>query len=288
MSATPTTSPPQLDIFELASLNGENIRSRYDAARDSAGASVELLDRFCARVEREGRMSINTRSKRLLAMLRSSSFPNPYEEARERARSEGGDSEKYLQEQQNSWYRKRVTFDRSFVGGESIRYASLNIGGGGLSYYGLYCLILREPSVGDLVALLPDNSLKLCMDEREALDEVTLRRELAPWHHRHHLAACKHARDVVNVLEASWPVMMCCTIVTPEGWQDSFIEILLGAPVKLQAVVEIRIAQDRLAELTFKLLSDTLTDPEKTELDNRIVVFEELKKHGLDGLCQQV
>jgi hypothetical protein len=36
------------------------------------------------------------------------------------------------------------------------------------------------------------------------------------------------------------------------------------------------------------LLSDTLTDPEKTELDNRIVVFEELKKHGLDGLCQQV
>lgn len=288
MSATPITPVHQLNIFEIASLNDENIRNRYDTARDSAGEAIEALERFCARVERDGRMSINTRSKRLLAMLRSGSFPNPYEEARERARLEGGDSERYLQEQQGSWYRKRVTFERSLVGGETLRYASLNIGGGGLSYYGLYCLVIRDPSEGDLVALLPANSLMLCMNEHDELDETTLRRELASWRRRHHLTASKHAHEVASVPEDSWSNMVCHAIQTPEGCKESFVEILLGMPITSQIIIEIRIAQERLDDLTFKLLNDSLTEPERVELSNRIEVFEELKKHGLDSLCRQV
>jgi len=283
VSAVPP--PPQkLDLYELARLNGDSMRERYERARDGSAELAGAVERFCQRVERDGRISINARSSRLLSMLRNGYYPNPHDEAHERARREGGESEEYLKRQQGDFYLKRVTFERSFVEGESFRYASLNIGGAGLSYYGIYCMVLRDPAEDERVALLPANSLRRFMSDEPRLDEAALRHEVAPWPHRHHLAACKHSHEVAGIPDSAWPTMMCHATATVE----SFVEIILGSPVTPQSLVQIRVDEVRLDELVAKLVLDTLSDAERTEVSTRLEVLEELAKHELDTLYQAV
>lgn len=275
---------PKLDLYDLARKNADNLHARYEQAQKKAAGTTDALERFCSQVQRAGRVSINTRSARLLSMLRKGYYPNPYDEARERAQREGGDSEEYLKQQQHDYYLKRVTFERSFVDGESFRYASLNIGGPGLSYYGLYCLVLRDPTQDDRAALLPANSLKRFMNDEPRLDEVALRQEVAPWSHRHYLAACKHAHEVAQIPDHAWPTMMCHATETVE----SFMEIILGSPIVPQAVIEIRIDETRFNDLVDKLVMDTLSDAERTEVSARVEVFEELARQQLDSLYKAV
>ncbi len=274
----------KLDLYELARLNGDSMRERYEQVRDGSSGDADAVERFCQQVERDGRVSINARSARVLSMLRNGSYPNPYDEARERARREGGDSEEYLKQQQGDFYPKRVTFDRSFVDGESFRYASLNIGGAGLSYYGLYCLVLCDPGDGDRSALLPANSLKLFMNDEPRLDAAALRREVAPWPNRHHLAACKHAREVARIPDAGWLRMMCHATETDE----SFVEVILGSPVTPQALIEVRVDEARLGDLVAGAVTGALTGSERTELMARLEVLEKLAKHKLDTLYRAV
>ncbi len=283
VTATPAL-PPTLDIYELARQNGENIRKRYETTRDRAGDTAEVLERFCERVQRDGRVSISAKSTRLLWMLRKGYYPNPYDEARERARDQGGDTEEYLKQQQGDYYLKRVTFDRSFVDGENFRYASLNIGGGGLAHYGLYCIVIRDPAAGERAALLPANSLKRFMHDPAELDVSALQREVAAWPDRHHLTALKHAHEIAEVPEHSWSQMMCHASKEP----DCFVEIILGSPVTPPLIAEIRVDKQRLHELMTNLLSDTLTDSERTELNTRLEVFEELANHKLDMFYREV
>lgn len=281
----PEADPPaKLDLYELARLNGDSMRERYEQLRDGSPGGSDVMERFCQRVERDGRVSINTRSARLLWMLRNGYYPNPHDEARERARREGGDSEDHLRRQQGDFYRKRVTFERSFVDGESFRYGALNMGGAGLSYYGLYCLVLRDPDDGELAALLPANSLMRFMNDELFLDASALKREVAPWPNRHHMAACKHVRDVASIPDAAWPTMICHTTEMDE----SFVEIILGSPVTPQALIELRVDKARLDDLVAGLVTGALTSYERTELMARLEVFEELTKHNLDSLIKEV
>ena len=280
--------PLRLDLYELAQANGDDMRQRYLQARDESAAAADAVERFCERVERDGRVSINTRSKRLLWMLRNGYYPNPHDEARERARLEGGDSEEYLKQQQGSWYHKRVRFERSFKDGESFRYAALNIEGTGLSYYGLYCLVLRDPQ-DELAALLPANSLKrFVYDEggEPRLDEAAIRREVSSWPHRHHLAACKHADDVASTPAVEWPKMMCHATAEKE----SFVEIILGSGVTPRDLKEVRVdkASGRYVDLVAGLASGKVTDAERTEALARVEVLEELQRLQLDKLYTEV
>lgn len=277
----------RLDLYELARQNSDNMRERYAQARAGAAEAADAVERFCQRVERHGRASINTRSARLLWMLRHGYYPNPHDEAREQARLEGGDSEEYLKRQQGTYYRRRVLFERSFEDGEKFRYASLNIEGTGLSYYGPYCLVLRDPTDSDLAALLPANSLeRFVYDEggEPRLDEASLRREVSPWLNRHHLTACKHVGDVAGTPDAEWPKMMCHAT----NDKESFVEIILGSPVTPGNLTEVRVEKSnvRLDDLIAGTVTDTLTDAERTELMARLEVLEELKRLQLDILTE--
>ena len=74
--------PAKLDLYELARRNGDAMRARYEQVRDGSDGSsgvADAVDRFCQRVERDGRVSINTKSVRLLSMLRNGYYPNPHD-----------------------------------------------------------------------------------------------------------------------------------------------------------------------------------------------------------------
>ena len=103
--------PERLNLYELARLNGDSMRERYQQTRHRSAGAADAVERFCQRVEREARACIITRSGRLLWMVRNGYYPNPHSDARERARREGGDSEEYLKRQQGAYYRKRVMFE---------------------------------------------------------------------------------------------------------------------------------------------------------------------------------
>jgi hypothetical protein len=280
--------PAKLNIYVLARQNGANMRERYQQAHNGAAGAAVAMERFCQRVEHDGHASINAKSRRLLSMLRTGYYPNPYDEARERANQEGGDSEEYLRQQQTTYYHKRVAFDRAFEDGETFRYASLNIGGPGLSYYGPYCLVVRDPTDGEPAALLPANSLALFVRDDGAgpqIDEPALRQEIAPWPNRHHLTACKHAHSVASTPDSEWPTMMCHAT----GEAESFVEVILGSRITPQTLTEIRVeASGRLDDLVARSVTDALTDAERVELTVRLEVMEALKQHQLDGLYREV
>lgn len=280
----PREPAPKLNLYELARLNADYMRERYERVRDESSETTEIVERFCQRVERDGRVSINTKSLRLLSMLRNGYYPNPHDEARERARHEGGDSEDYLKQSQSGFYQKRVTFERSFVDGENFRYGALGIAGTGLAFYGLYCLVLHSPHGDDRLALLPANSLKRFMCDDFRMDTEALQREVAPWPNRHHLAAHKHAHEVPHCPESAWPTMMCYAAANAE----SFIEVILGSPVTPQHLAEIRFDVARLNELIAKLVDNTASASERTEMIARDAVFEELTKNNLDALYREV
>src|SRR5262245_12479311 len=103
--------PTRLKMYELARQNGDSMRERYQQLRGGSAGAANAVERFCQRVERDGRSTINTRSARLLWTLRNGYYPNPHDEARERARKEGGDSEEYLKQQQGTYYHRRITFE---------------------------------------------------------------------------------------------------------------------------------------------------------------------------------
>jgi hypothetical protein len=278
-------SSPPYDLYDLARLNGNSLLQRYERKRLENPKVAKIVERFCQRVEHDGHVSINTKSTRLISMLRKGYYPNPHDEARERAELEGGDSEAYLKEQQGAYYTKRTTFERSFRDGERFRYAALNIAGAGLSYYGLYCLIVRAPTEGDRIALLPANSLKRFMLNEHQLNIEKLKAEIAPWPNRHHLTACKHSDEVVQTAESEWPTMMCHASEATEN----FIEIIVGSAVRPEDLIEIRGDKVRLGELMEKLIKDyALSAFERAEIEMREAVFKELQSHGLDALYREV
>lgn len=262
------------------------MRERYEAQR-ATSAHAPLVERFCRQVEQEARATINAKSVRLLWMLRNGYYPNPHDEARERAQKDGGSSEDYLREQQGSYYLRRVAFERSFKDGEQFRYASLNLGGTGLAYYGPYCLVLRDPIEQEPAALLPANSLQRFVRgdaEHPQIDEDGIHREVSAWPNRHHLATCKHADDLAATPAHDWPKMMCHAT---DG-EECFVEVILGFAIAPDRLVEMRVGRGRLDELMAAAATGTLRDDERVEYVQRLEVLEALRTRGLSALYVEV
>jgi hypothetical protein len=256
----------ELDLFVMARGNTEHLASECEG---HTGAMLE----FAESVIQQGRLSVTMRFERLRDFLEGGRYLNPWEEC---SRDSGGDearAQQLMQERQREYYGKRALFDGSFLGGKKFRYGALYTGGRALidSKYGPFSAIfsMNVAASWKLIAWLPENSLKRYVPDEHTLRVDQLKCEVGEHGSRHHVAAIKHAGDVVTCSRDEWPNMLC------HG--DRFIEGIVAEEL-IPAAVE-RILMDTMLWTTLQDAADAVLDGDDVDDQTRADAdrFKELR-----------
>jgi hypothetical protein len=195
-----------LDLFVLAR---DNAGSLAAICAGHTGAVLELA----RHVETDGRMSVTMRFDRLREFLQGGRYLNPWEECRRDAGGDEAQARVLMAARQKEWFGRRVRFEESFLGGKQFRYGALWTGGRGLvdSKYGPFCSVFRAEAADawQRVAWLPGNSLERYVPDEQTFAVEKLKGEVGAHGSRHHVAAIKHAGDVVGCSPDGWPTLLC-------------------------------------------------------------------------------
>jgi hypothetical protein len=232
-----------MDLFGTAELNTKRLETDFDRLASSLStAESGQLQAFVARVQQDGRVSMNLRPMAMVSFLIFDWYQNIYQWAALRAEESSKRVDEIVRERLAEFAAGRAAFDAFFERATEFHYGALSIGGPGVGCFGEYCLVLASAPFDGLreIAWLPGDTLKLYFGGGK-LDETSICRDLAPNSHRHILAAIKHVRDVSKVSEADWPVMLCST--------SDFVECIFIAPVTVSSVEVVRMERERYDEL---------------------------------------
>lgn len=277
----------RLDLFALARDNETPLSKRLDDRR----AALEVLhaaqlDLFCQNVKERGGVSINMKPWKLLMFLESGRYLSAAEVASVRAAGSGRTPDEQFRLDQGSYYARRVLFEGSFEQGELFLYGALNIGGAGAAEYGIFCAFLDDEVMRELPgAFLPDNSLELYVKAAGvlALDESSLRQDVAAPAQRHCLAALKHENDLPSTEAPQWADMICC--------RERFVEAVFVGNITPERVKEFRVKRDelvRLYDLGFNDMLGALNPSDRIELDEFNKTMTKLEMLGLDTSVREV
>jgi hypothetical protein len=172
--------PPRMskiDLFALARANEQVLSNRREEHRSFlSGEHLARFDRFCAKVEAEGGISVNMKPWKLRAFLERGRYLSAYQDAEVRAHASGRSVDDEHRERQQAHYERRALFEGTFEDGERFLYGALNIGGVGAVEYGLFCVFLDSAAASPFrCAYVPDNSLERYVKPAPVLvvDEAT-------------------------------------------------------------------------------------------------------------------
>jgi hypothetical protein len=164
---------------------------------------------------------------------------------------------------QGSYLAGREAFERLWIDGVSFVYGALNAGGlGTQGRYGPFCLIVADPTGRSrAVALFPGDSAQR-YTVGASVDRDGVRSEATAWEDRDSLAVVERHAEALAAHEAEWPAVIC----RPK----SYLEAVMGPPLPIEDVVEVRLAQpylERLADLQAReVAGDVLTPSEREEV----------------------
>jgi hypothetical protein len=270
-----------LNLFEIARGNSERVQAAFDSAVTAVTEDeAKAIREFSTWAEQEVSVAVNMRLYVVVGLLNGERMLNTHERAHEMARLCGREAEDLLREMLGPWYERRMAFDQSFTGGEAFRYGALNAGGPGLTSYGPYCAVLRKAFLGSdpHVAVLPGDSLKICIASDSSLEEAAIRESAAPYSHRHLLVASRHGSAVAGVEIRDWWRF----VASPDCW----FEVIFSAVITLNAVECVRLLRsehDRMWSLAFDCIAASQNEATRAlahdfvclrrgEVDNRIRV----------------
>jgi hypothetical protein len=173
-------------------------------------------------------------------------------------------------ERQGSYLAGREAFEQLWIGGDSFVYGALNAGGLGTEgRYGPFCLIIADPAGRSrAVALFPCDSAQR-YTVGNSVDGEGVRSEATAWADRDSLAVVERHAEALATHEAEWPAVIC----RPK----SYLEAVVGPPLPIEDVVEVRLAQpylERLADLQARELADEVLAPSERE---EALAFTELQ-----------
>jgi hypothetical protein len=270
-----------MNLFTIAASNGSNLEDQIESVRARLpDGERALLEAFLSRVAEDGRVAINMRQSALLEFLRSGSYQNAYDWARERARRSPTSEDEILRERFGDLYDQKISLDRSFEGGDRFRYGALTIGGVGATPYGSFCAVIGEHAPADLfdVAYVSrgglESYLRIAEDTpaRAFVDEDAVRADAAPHASRHHLAALKLERQILERPVSTWPSLLCSAT-------DSIQAIFVGdlRPRDLLCVRMARSDHDAFFHYVFEGFRARLSEPERALVESFACILEELE-----------
>jgi hypothetical protein len=269
-----------LDLFAIAKGNVDAVQTAFEFAVAAMPAEqVRVVREFAAWVEAEALVSINVKLFVIIEFLNGGRYQNTYEWAREQARLSGRRAEDALRERLHKFYDRRIAFDRAFKNGEAFRYGALNAGGAGLPEYDPYCVVLTrdfQTSLTD-VALLPGDSLKICIAADGTLDAAVVQNRTAPHTHRHLMAATERASEVHPTDKRDW-----AGLVASPG---RYFEVIFIGDVALNTVKCVRVLKteyERMWEMAFASFGRKLGDAERALVHD----FVQMRRGVVDGKIQ--
>jgi hypothetical protein len=249
-----------LDLFAVAQSNASAVELAFAeliAPKDEAAARAE---EFAQWIKANSLISINVKLWVVGDLVNNRPLLNAYELAEERARLTGLNSEELLRELLGVYYEKRTTFDRTFQGGEKLRYGALFMGGAGLTEYAPYCLVLSQQFQESLAsaACVTGDSLKKCVGDDEKVDHDALVRNTAPFTHRHLLAATERAAILGTANRSAWVELV--------SGIDRYFEIIFIGDITLQAISSVSVLKkeyDRMVTLLLDSFGKKLDTAER-------------------------
>lgn len=269
-----------LDLFAIAKGNGEAVQTAFDTAVAAMSSDESRVVReFAAWVEADALVSINVKLFVIADFLNGRRYQNIYEWAQEQSRLSGRSAAEALRERLGKFCDKRMAFDRAFKNGEAFRYGALNAGGAGLPEYAPYCAVLNrefQASLSD-VALLPGDSLKICLAADGTLNVAVVQNKTAPLTHRHLMAATERAGEVGSTAKRDWTGL----VASP----GRYFEVILIGDVSLDALECVRVLRteyDRMWEMAFASFGRKLGDAERALVHD----FVQMRRGVVDGRIQ--
>ncbi len=269
-----------LDLFAIARANAPAVQATFDSVVAAMPpAQAQVVREFAAWVEAEALISINVKMYIVVELLNGGRYQNIYEWAREQARLSGRSADDALRERLHRFYHKRVAFDRAFANGEDFRYGALNAGGAGLPEYDPYCVVLNrdfQASVTD-VALLPGDSLKICIAPDGKVDTAAVQNRAAPHTHRHLMAATERASEVHGTHRNDWTML----VASP----GRYFEVIFIGDVFLKTVRCLRVLKteyDRMWDMAFANYASNRGEAERALVDD----FVQMRRGVVDGKIQ--
>lgn len=268
-----------LDLFALAKSNEQQLEQQYtlmlsNARRDEAD-SIRL---FAESVIFDGRVCINMRQMDLLAFLDFGRYLNTYESADVDVAFSKKSVTDILREVLEAFYERRIVFDRFFSRGNEFYYGALSIGGAGATYYGNFCVVLKDErfEASTDVAYLRSDSLLEYMEAGPAVNIRAIGEDAATHSHKQYLASLKHARTIPRLGSSEWPRMLCSAT-------DYMEAIFTGevSPKDSEAVRVPGVDFRRLFNLAFDENRRNLDVAERYEAQSFVMVLRHLKELGL-------
>lgn len=268
-----------MNFFQVCIENAERLQERYESQR--AGSSVQerdQIDRFSDAIRQQGHIAINRRPRPLQDILASKRYLNVYEWAKQESRKTGKPADDLIRERLKGYYTKRVTFDRSFEGGEEFKYAALNIGGAGSNHYGEYCVVLDNAKICKRyrIGYVQGDSLNNYMISEVEVDEAKLRSECAPDSHKNCLAALKHKDDIITQDAARWTHCLCNN--------RDYIEVIIQGRILTRHFLSVRITESDYAKLTgmvFDYYRNALSEADRDKVASFLRVNASLQDAGI-------
>lgn len=255
-----------MNIFDMSAQNSENLKRGYYSLEERYGARnyLTILRKFTRLIRNQWAVSINMRQWALNNLLIAGRYKNVYELKKEREEELtrvtklGISVEQALEKYLRSYYKSRVSFDRTFEDGEKFNYGALNIGGIGLQRYGEYCAVIKRKRLEKYssLAFVKEDSLNYVDKSRVNVEQLS--QEIANRECVHLLAALKHENNIENISTDKWASMICC--------DKTSIEAITTDDILNKHIESVRMSKkDYLLyhDYLYKDFLSELSDPEK-------------------------
>jgi hypothetical protein len=267
-----------LDLFDIAANNAEKIDENFNGAIASlSGQKVINVNDFAQWVQSTALISVNLRLFVIVEILNGTPYKNIHEWAQEQAELSGRKKDEILRERLKGFYAKRMTFDQAFQQGERFRYGALNAGGLGLSIYASYCSVLTSNFHNALKhsACLSGDSLDICFAKSNEFDAKILTQSIAPFSHRHALAASQLIAKIDTVQKSEWSQLL----ISKDSKQ--YFEIIFIGAVTLNDLHCVRVSANEYQQkwdLAFASFDRSLSEPERAEVQDFVQLLRAVKE----------
>jgi hypothetical protein len=227
-----------LNLFDIAESNSP----RWEKAFRELADQQAKVAQFAEWVRQAGRISMNRSWSTLTRLTQGDTLKNHYEIAQEMANRNGGDPEDFLKASLKGFYQRRVAFDRAFENGELFRYGALNGGCVGTEKFGPVCLIFSiatQESLANFACLLPGDSLFLCTDAAEKLNEERVRNLVGPFRQRAEYACVHRTTAISRAEKSSWKRVL----LNAGDEQNGCIEVIFLGSINLKSLDAVRLSK---------------------------------------------
>ena len=232
-----------MNIFDIANQNSDNMKTQYKLLKERYGDqnNLDILSNFVKLVKNKWAISLNMGLGTLNIFLIAGRYKNVYEvkkeqggKLRELRKLEISD-EQAVKSHLKSYYRSRVTFNRTVEDGEKFKYGALNIGGLGSERYGEYCVVIKRKQSEEYssLAFIKEDSLEYV--EGDSVNIERLSQDIANRECVHALVALKHENGIGGFPFDELASMICC--------DESYIEAITTDEIENGHIGSVRMSK---------------------------------------------